>query len=117
MVGDGINDSMALSTADCSISLRGAADVAVDVADVVFMDGDLAKFELLFELSENLSRNVRRSFAMAIVPNTVLIIGALGGWFGIRASMVLNNAFNVMAAMNGLLPYWSVVGDEKRSSE
>jgi heavy metal translocating P-type ATPase len=117
MVGDGINDSMALSSADCSISLRGAADVAVDVADVVFMDGDLAKFELLFELSENLSRNVRRSFAMAIVPNTILIIGALGGWFGIRASMVLNNAFNVMAAMNGLLPYWSVVGDEKRSSQ
>ena len=41
------------------------------------------------------------------------IIGALGGWFGIRASMVLNNAFNVMSAMNGLLPYWSVVGEEE----
>jgi len=116
MVGDGINDSMALSAADCSISLRGAADVAVDVADVVFMDGDLAKFGLLFKLSENLSRNVRRSFAMAIVPNTVLILGALGGWFGIRASMVLNNAFNVMAAMNGLLPYWSVLDGEGRSN-
>lgn len=114
MVGDGINDSMALSAADCSISLRGAADVAVDVADVVFMDGDLTKFELLFDISENLGANVRRSFAMAIVPNTVLILGALGGWFGIGASLVLNNAFNVLAAMNGLLPYWSQIGEESR---
>jgi Cu2+-exporting ATPase len=114
MVGDGINDSMALAGADCSISLRGAADIAMDVADVVFMDGGLGKFELLFEISEQLNANVRRSFAMAIVPNTILILGALGGWFGIRSSMVLNNAFNLAAAMNGLLPYWQVAGERDR---
>jgi Cu2+-exporting ATPase len=113
MVGDGINDSMALAGADCSISLRGAADVAMDVADVVFMDGGLGKFDLLFDISEKLNANVRRSFAMAIVPNTVLILGALGGWFGIGSSMILNNAFNMAAAMNGLLPYWQAAGREE----
>jgi len=40
MVGDGINDSVPLSAADVSISLRGASDIAMDVASVILMSGD-----------------------------------------------------------------------------
>lgn len=116
MVGDGINDSVALSAADCSISISGASNVALEVADVVFTDGDFAKFDQLFEISDRLNANVRRSFALAVVPNSVLIGGALVGWFGIGSSIVLNNAFNLMAALNGLLPYWSVLQGDKKSS-
>ncbi len=106
MVGDGINDSVALSLADVSISLRGGADVANDIAHIVFMDGDLAKFDLLFQIAERLNQNIRRSLYMTVGGNSVLILGALGGVFGIGSSLVLNNVVNLIATLNGLAPHY-----------
>ncbi len=106
MVGDGINDSIALSQADYSISLRGAADVATDVADVIFMDGNLAKFDLLLDISENLRRNMYRSVMLTLIPNSFCIAGALVGVFGFGTSLLLNNAFNLIATANGMLPQY-----------
>ena len=113
MVGDGINDTVALSQADYSISLRGAAEVATDAADIVFMNGDLANFDLLFEISDNLRTNVRRSFGLILVPNTICIIGAMFGVVGLTSSLILNNGFNFLACMNGMLPYF----DEMEKAE
>ncbi len=103
MVGDGINDSIALSQADYAISLRGAADVATDVADVIFMDGNLAKFDLLFDISENLRRNMHRSVMLTLIPNSFCIAGAMVGVFGFGTSLLFNNAFNLVATANGML--------------
>ena len=105
MVGDGINDSAALSHADIGVSLKGASTIAVDVADVIFMDGTLTKFYYLFEVAATLQKNVKRSFLLVAVPNTVCIVGAFMGVFGLKASLVLNNGFNLIAAANGMLPY------------
>lgn len=105
MVGDGINDAAALSHAEIGVSLKGASTIAVDVADVIFMDGTLTKFHYLFEVADNLQKNVKRSFLMVAIPNTLCIVGAFMGLFGLKASLVLNNGFNLMAAANGMLPY------------
>lgn len=105
MVGDGINDSAALSHADIGVSLKGASTIAVDVADVIFMDGTLTKFHYLFEVAATLQQNVKRSFLLVAIPNTVCIVGAFMGVFGLKASLVLNNGFNLIAAANGMLPY------------
>lgn len=118
MVGDGINDSAALARADYSFSLRGAADVATDVADVVFMHGDLSRLDLLFDISEGLQENVQRSFLLTLVPNSVCIAGALAGVFGLGVSLILNNAFNMVATVNGLLPLYAFSGtDPDRGAE
>jgi heavy metal translocating P-type ATPase len=114
MVGDGINDSAALARADYSFSLRGAADVATDVADVVFMHGDLSRFELLFEISEGLQENVQRSFLLTLVPNSICIVGALAGVFGLGVSLVLNNVFNLVATLNGLLPMYGFADQDAK---
>ncbi len=105
MVGDGINDSAALSQADISVSLKGASTIATDVADVVFMDGNLQKFPYLFECSQRLEMNVTRSFYLIAAPNTFCILGALMGFFGLASSLVLNNGFNLLAALNGMHLY------------
>lgn len=102
MIGDGINDTVGLAQADYSISLRGAADAATDVADIVLMDGNLSKLDLLFDISDNLDRNVKRSFALVLIPNSFCIVGALLGFFGLGTSLVLNNVFNLVATGNGL---------------
>lgn len=102
MVGDGINDAAALSQADCGISLRGAADAALDAADIVFLDGHLDRFDLLFRLSDNLTRNVRTSIWLVLAPNSLMILGGVFGVLGLASSVVLNNAFNLAASYNGL---------------
>ncbi|MCV6639247.1 heavy metal translocating P-type ATPase [Candidatus Albibeggiatoa sp. nov. NOAA] len=105
MVGDGINDSAALSFADIGVSLHGASTIAVDVADVIFMDGHLQKFDYLFEVADTLQENVQRSFYLIAIPNTFCILGGLLGYFGLASSLVLNNGFNLVAAINGSMLY------------
>lgn len=105
MVGDGINDSAALSYADIGVSLHGASTIAVDVADVIFMDGHLQKFDYLFEIADTLHENVQRSFYLIAIPNTFCILGGLLGYFGLASSLVLNNGFNLVAAVNGSMLY------------
>jgi heavy metal translocating P-type ATPase len=109
MIGDGINDSVALSVADVSISLRGASDIATDVANVIMMSGDLARLDELWTLAESLDSNINRSVRMVLWSNTAVIVGALAGVFGLAVSIVLNNGVNLLATLNGFLPYYSVV--------
>jgi len=117
MVGDGINDSAALSYADIGVSLKGASTIAVDVADVIFMDGSLKKFNHLFKVSNIMQENVKRSFYLIAIPNTLCIVGALGGIFGLKASLILNNGFNIIASANGMTPYMIDLNKEKENKK
>jgi heavy metal translocating P-type ATPase len=103
-VGDGINDSIALKKANVSISLRGASTVATDTAQVVFMEESLTKLLRLRDISQDLQRNVDRSWGLIIIPNIVCVSGAFLAGFGIMHSMVFNQIGAVFALINGLLP-------------
>ncbi|MFZ2959586.1 MAG: heavy metal translocating P-type ATPase [Candidatus Ozemobacteraceae bacterium] len=111
MVGDGINDAPALSKADLSFSLTGASDIATDVADIVFMDGNLDKFPVFYDIAEGLNRNIKRSFGLVIVPNSLCIAGAITGVVGFGTSLVLNNCFNMIATINGMFPFGRVMSE------
>lgn len=106
MVGDGINDGAALSLADISISLKGASDVAVDAADIVFMDGSLTKLDELYDISGNLKKNLNRSFKLIVIPNVLCIGGALLRVVNLGMSLVLNNAFSMVATVQASIPLY-----------
>ena len=86
-VGDGINDSIALKTADVAVSLRGASTIATDAAQIVLMDGRLNKLERLFEIGHEFDANLRRGLYATLVPNVIAAGGLLFLNFGILAPL------------------------------
>ena len=80
-VGDGINDSIALKSANVSVSMSGATTVAVDTAQIVLMDGSLAQLPHVFQIAEEFRQNMRVNLLASTVPCGVMVVGSL--FFGL----------------------------------
>lgn len=65
-IGDGINDAIALKTADVSVSLRGATTAATDTAQIILMDAHLAQFLTVIELAHQMKKNIDLNFNVAL---------------------------------------------------
>ncbi len=104
VVGDGVNDSIAMEQADISISLSGASTIATDVAQVVLMDGDLRHIPGLIALSKKLDKNLSRSLVLNVVPNIIALNGVLFLRFGMLTTMLISQSPLVFGTINAFFP-------------
>jgi heavy metal translocating P-type ATPase len=85
-IGDGINDAIALKSAQISISLKGASTAATDTAQIILMDGTLKHLENLFQLSDEFEDTMHTNFLTTIVLGVICIGGVYFLHFGLAAS-------------------------------
>lgn len=103
-VGDGINDSIALKTANVSISLRGASSAAIDNAQIILMDGTLNKLNDLFEIALDFEQQMQTNFAFSVVPSLICIGGVFFLHFGLWAGMAVYNISRFIGLANTMSP-------------
>lgn len=105
MIGDGINDSIALSSADVGISMHEGADIAKEIADISIKSDSLKELVDVIKIARALEKRINRNYREIISFNGALIILGVLGYVTNTRSAFLHNASTVAIAGRNMREY------------
>ena len=119
MIGDGINDSPALSAADAGVAISDGAELAREIADITITAEDLGELVMLKRLANGMLKRIGENYYQIIGINAGLIVLGVAGALQPTTSALLHNTSTLLISlrsMRNLLPEEEAGEDDRLST-